>query len=45
LNDEDVMWAPVPTGPVPYDLLWVLMRPVPDFQPPFGSVIPLDFGG
>jgi predicted metal-dependent peptidase len=45
LTDEDVMWAPVPTGPMPFDVLWVLMRPVPDFQPPFGSVIPLDLGG
>jgi predicted metal-dependent peptidase len=43
LSDEDVLWAPLPPGPLPYDVLWVLMRPVPEFQPPFGSVIPLDF--
>jgi predicted metal-dependent peptidase len=41
LTDEDVLWAPRLEKPPPFDLLWVLMRPVPDFQPPYGSVIPL----
>jgi hypothetical protein len=41
LMDEDVLWAPPLQAAPPYDLLYVLMRPVPDFHPPYGSVIPL----
>jgi predicted metal-dependent peptidase len=39
LTDEDVLWAPLPTAPPPYDLLYVLMRPVPEFHLPYGTVI------
>jgi predicted metal-dependent peptidase len=42
LTDEDVTWYPYPEQPMPYQVLWVLMRPLPDWTPRYGQVIALD---
>ncbi len=42
ITDEDIQWTPILEEEPPYNLLWVLMRPVPDFHPPYGEVITME---
>lgn len=42
LTDADVTWYAYPPGPLPYEVLWVLLEPVYDWEPPYGQVITLD---